>query len=70
MVDVLVVGHHGAKDAASFELLRTVRPEIAVISVGASNPYGHPTEEVLERLELFGCSILRTDQDGTIMIRG
>lgn len=70
MVDVLVVGHHGAKDAASFELLRTVRPETAVISVGASNPYGHPTEEVLERLELFGCNILRTDQNGTIIIRG
>ena len=65
-----MVGHLGAKDAASFELLRTVRPEIAVISVGALNPYGHPTEEVVERLELFGCSILRTDQDGTIMIRG
>ena len=69
-VDVLVVGHHGAKDAASFELLRTVRPETAVISVGASNPYGHPAEEVLERLELFGCNILRTDQNGTIVIRG
>jgi len=69
-VDVLVVGHHGAKDSASLELLAEVRPKTAVISVGKDNPYGHPSFDVLERLEIFGCEILRTDIDGTILIRG
>ena len=69
-VDVLVVGHHGAKDSSGLELLHTVQPKTAIISVGADNPYGHPSDDVLMRLELFSCNILRTDQNGTIMIRG
>lgn len=69
-VDVLVVGHHGAKDSSSLELLHALQPKTAIISVGADNPYGHPSDDVLMRLELFSCNILRTDQDGTIMIRG
>ena len=69
-VDVLVVGHHGAKDAAGLELLSAVRPKTAIISAGEDNPYGHPSRDVLERLQLFGCEILRTDLCGTILIRG
>ena len=60
----------GAKDSAGLELLAEVRPKTAVISVGKDNPYGHPSFDVLERLEMFGCKILRTDIDGTILIRG
>ena len=69
-VDVLVVGHHGAKDSTGLELLMAIKPETAIISVGEDNRYDHPSDEVLERLALFGCNILRTDVDGTIMIRG
>ena len=68
-VDVLVVGHHGSKYATSAELLDAVQPETAVISVGRNNSYGHPTQEVLDRLAEAGCTVHRTDQEGTILIR-
>lgn len=69
-LEVLVVGHHGSKTSTCLELLHTTRPEIAVISVGADNKYGHPAAELLSRLERFDCQILRTDILGNIIIRG
>lgn len=69
-LEVLVVGHHGAKGVASLELLTKTRPELALISVGQDNLYGHPVEDVLERLALFECTVLCTDHEGTIVIRG
>ena len=62
--DILVVGHHGSKNATSEEFLAAVAPEIAVIQVGAKNKYGHPTPEVLSRLA--GIDIFRTDLDNDI----
>ena len=69
-LEVLVVGHHGSKTSTCIELLHTTRPEIAVISVGDDNRYGHPANQVLQRLERYGCRILRTDEDGDVIIRG
>lgn len=69
-LEVLVVGHHGAKGVASLELLTETHPETALISVSKDNLYGHPAQDVLERLDLFGCTVLCTDQEGTITIRG
>ena len=69
-VEVLVVGHHGAKTAAGLELLHQTRPAWAVISVGQHNSYIHPSAEVLYRLSLFGSAVYRTDRDGTIIFRG
>ncbi len=69
-LEVLVVGHHGAKDSACLELLAATGPEIAIISTDGDNNYGHPSQETLDRLERFGCEILRTDQFGNITIRG
>jgi len=69
-LELLIVGHHGAKSSTGFELLSATQPKTAVISVGADNAYGHPSKEVLDRLELFGCQILRTDQSGTIIYKG
>lgn len=69
-LEVLVVGHHGAKGSACLELLAQTLPETAIISTGRDNMYGHPAAEVLERLTLFGCEVLRTDLQGTVMIRG
>ena len=66
--DILIVGHHGSKYATCPELLEAVQPDIAVISVG-ENSYGHPTQEVLDRLEEAGCAVRRTDLEGTIIIR-
>lgn len=64
--DILKVGHHGSKTSTTDELLRTVTPSYAIISVGRKNRYGHPYQEVLDRLTSFGSTVLRTDQDGDI----
>lgn len=68
-VDVLIAGHHGSKYSNSEELLAAARPEIVCISVGAENPYGHPAAEALERFADCGCTVFRTDKQGTITIR-
>ncbi len=69
-LDVLIVGHHGSKYSTCRELLIKTRPQAAVISVGADNFYGHPAEEVLQRLQHYGCAVLRTDLHGNIIYRG
>ena len=66
--DILKVPHHGSKYSSSEAFLRAVHPKVAVISVGAKNTYGHPTGEVLQRLQKFGIKVLRTDQDGDVEI--
>ena len=69
-LEVLIVGHHGSKYSTCSELLETTAPDVAVISVGAGNSYGHPTDEVLQRLKQAGCAVYRTDLHGTITYRG
>jgi competence protein ComEC len=66
--DVLKVGHHGSKNSTTEEFLRAVRPRIAIISAGEDNPYGHPSPELLERLETSGARVLRTDRDGAVHV--
>ena len=66
-IEVLMAGHHGSKHATGQTLLDTLRPELAVISVGY-NSYGHPAEETLVRLEQAGAKIYRTDENGTVTI--
>ena len=63
---VLKVGHHGSDTSTSYPFLRTVAPQYAVISVGAGNSYGHPTEAVLSRLRDAGVTTFRTDMQGEI----
>ena len=67
-IEVLLVGHHGSRDASSTALLRTVTPEVGIISVGADNSYGHPTDEALRRLVGMGAEIYRTDRQGSVSI--
>jgi competence protein ComEC len=67
-VDILKVAHHGSKYSTTEEFLEKIKPALAVISVGASNRYGHPTNEVLERLRNLGVEILRTDINGEIEV--
>ena len=66
--NVLKVGHHGSRYSSSAEFLAAVKPQVAVISVGKKNRYGHPTQEALERLQVVGARILRTDESGDIEI--
>lgn len=68
-IEVLVAGHHGSKNSSCGEFLRATAPEIAVISAGANNPYGHPAPETLDRLEAIGSQVRRTDEEGTVTIR-
>jgi competence protein ComEC len=67
---VLKVPHHGGSTSSSAAFLKAVNPELAVISVGADNRFGHPSPQVLERLEelVGGERILRTDERGTIEV--
>ena len=67
-VDVLKVGHHGSKTSSSERFIEETNPEIAVISAGLDNKYGHPDEEVLEILKKYDIKVLRTDLDGDIKI--
>lgn len=69
-LDVLVVGHHGSSGSTGEALLAATKPKQAVISVGATNPYRHPSAATLERLAAYGCRVRRTDLEGTIIIRG
>lgn len=69
-VEILIAGHHGAETSTSSELLAAIRPQVVLISVGKDNPFGHPDPAVLERLERYGCQVLRTDIEGTIEIGG
>ena len=66
---VLKVAHHGSSDASSHAFIAAVRPEVAVISVGKDNPYGHPHRETLDTLSALVPAVYRTDHDGTILIR-
>jgi len=50
-IEVLAAGHHGSKHSSCGEFLQAAAPEIALISAGANNSYGHPAQETLERLE-------------------
>ena len=66
--DVLKAGHHGSPTSSSEAFLEAVAPSIAVISVGENNDYGHPSADVLARLEALGTTIYRTDTQGEIII--
>jgi competence protein ComEC len=67
--DVLKVGHHGSSTSSSPAFLDAVNPRVALVSVGAGNSYGHPSEQVMRALLDRGATVLRTDQLGTIIVR-
>jgi competence protein ComEC len=66
---VLKVAHHGSKTSTTEEILKLINPKIAVIGVGKNNNFGHPNEEILERLKRINCLIYRTDENGEIKIK-
>ena len=67
-VDILKVGHHGSRTSTTDEFLAAMNPSVAVISCGEGNSYGHPHEEIVDKLTEKGIKIYRTDKDGTIVI--
>lgn len=67
--DVLKVGHHGSSTSSGDRFIRRVCPRLALISVGAQNSYGHPSGDVVAALRRVGARVLRTDHEGTIVVR-
>lgn len=67
-ITILKVGHHGSTNGTSEDLLKIIRPSIAVIEVGAKNTYGHPAPSTLNLLKQYAIQIYRTDQNGTVEI--
>jgi beta-lactamase superfamily II metal-dependent hydrolase len=68
VVDIYKVHHHGSDTASSESFLALAAPAEAVISVGASNAYGHPGEAALARLDAVGATVWRTDLDGRVSV--
>ena len=67
-VNVLKVGHHGSNPSSTERFLNQVKPEIAIISVGANNQYKHPSTDVLTRLKSLNINIYRTNEYGSILL--
>ncbi len=67
-IRILKVAHHGSRTSTSQELLDAWKPQIALISCGRGNRFGHPAPEVLRRLEAAGVRVYRTDRDGQITL--
>ncbi len=68
-VEIFVVGHHGSKYASSEQLLATVRPKHAVISINRDNFRGYPSQDTLDKLEQYSNNILKTYEHGEIQFR-
>ena len=66
--DILKVAHHGSKTSTTKSFLEAVNPKIALIGVGKNNMFGHPSDEVIEKLQNAGVKIYRTDECGEITI--
>ena len=66
--DVIKVAHHGSRTSSSEEFIKAVKPKVALIGVGMNNKFGHPNQEIIERLENVNCKIYRTDEMGEIVL--
>ena len=64
--DILRIGHHGSATSSSEAFLSYLSPEVAIISVGEQNSYGHPAQETLATLARLDIPVRRTDIEGTI----
>lgn len=69
-VTVVKMGHHGSRNGTSRALVEMTDPRLVVISLGADNSYGHPHTEALHMWQSEGRQLLRTDEVGTITVRG
>ncbi len=67
-ITVVKIPHHGSKGSLAPGIYQKLNLRLAVISVAANNPFGHPNAEVLEALAQAHVEVLRTDQDGAVMM--
>jgi competence protein ComEC len=68
LLRVLKVAHHGSRTSSSAGFVKSYRPDIALISAGRGNLFGHPAPEVVGRLSAAGAEIFRTDQDAAVIV--
>ena len=66
--EILKVAHHGSVNSSSLEFLNYLNLQTAVISCGKDNAYGHPADSVLDKLQMVGADVYRTDEDGHIIV--
>jgi competence protein ComEC len=69
-IQVVKVPHHGARSSLAPVWIHTIKPQVAVISVGRRNPYGHPSPQVLAAYEQEKARLYRTDRDGAVVVTG
>lgn len=67
--DLLKVGHHGSETSSTAPFLDAVQPRVALVSVGEGNTYGHPSADIMRTLETRQAHVLRTDRDGSVVVR-
>lgn len=65
-IDIYKVGHHGSKAALTESVVKTIHPEISLVSVGSGNRYGHPAAQTLSLLDNVGSHVFRTDEMGDV----
>lgn len=65
---ILKAGHHGSNTSSSFEFIKTVKPEVTILSYGQDNSYGHPYDEVIENLQQVKSKIYSTAESGDIVV--
>lgn len=68
-ITLLKVAHHGSGNSTGEDFLQAVKPKVALISAGRKNKYGHPHEELLERLRNCGCLVYRTQESGAVTVQ-
>jgi beta-lactamase superfamily II metal-dependent hydrolase len=67
-VNYIKIPHHGSKNGLTEDFLKVLNPQIAVISVGKKNSYGHPNQEILDMLSNYGVKTFRTDEMGDVEV--
>lgn len=67
-INILKVAHHGSKSSSMKDFISKLSPDMAIISCGINNRYGHPDSETLEVLKCTGCNVFETDLSGQISI--
>jgi competence protein ComEC len=65
---IVKVAHHGSLTSSGVDFVRALAPQVAIVSAGRANHFGHPAPEVLERYRDVGAEIFRTDRDGAMMV--
>ena len=66
--DIIKVGHHGSLSSSSLAFIKKVKPSYAIIQVGHDNSYGHPNKNILNRYDVIGAKVYRTDLNGNIVV--